>query len=137
MEVGKELIPIPFTQEVKNTLIVGMVGSGKSQAIYNLIFGNFDKRSKKISNGIIDFLEPMIVYERKGEDFLGSLYRREKDFLFVPRDIDCIRWNIFQDMLNEEQYGSKGFKKLKKEEKQIEKEEIDKSKKKKDEYDFT
>ena len=102
LEVGKEQIPIPFSQEVKNCLIVGMVGSGKSQAIYNLLFGNFNKKGKKISSGIIDFSEPMIVYERKGEDFLGSLYRREKDLLFDPRDIDCIRWNIFEDMLNEE-----------------------------------
>lgn len=102
LEIGKEQIPIPFTQEVKNSLIVGMVGSGKSQAIYNLVFGNFDKKGKKISSGITDFSEPMIVYERKGEDFLGSLYRREKDFLFDPRDIDCIRWNIFEDMLNED-----------------------------------
>ncbi|MGD9625320.1 MAG: type IV secretion system DNA-binding domain-containing protein [Arcobacter sp.] len=101
LEVGKEQIPIPFTQEVKNTLIVGMVGSGKSQAIYNLIFGNFDKKGKNISKGIVDFREPMIIYERKGEDFLGSLYRREKDLLFDPRDIDCIKWNIFEDMLNE------------------------------------
>jgi hypothetical protein len=102
LEVGKELIPVPFTQEVKNCLIVGMVGSGKSQAIYNLLFGNFDKKGKKISKGIVDFSEPMIIYERKGEDFLGSLYRREKDLLFDPRDIYCIKWNIFEDMLNEE-----------------------------------
>lgn len=101
LQVGKEQIPIPFSQEVKNSLIVGMVGSGKSQAIYNLLFGNFDKRDKKISNGISDFKEPMIIYERKGEDFLSCLYRREKDLLFDPRDIGCIRWNIFEDMLNE------------------------------------
>ena len=101
LQVGKELIPILFSQEVKNCLIVGMVGSGKSQAIYNLIFGNFDKKGKKISNGITDFSEPMIIYERKGEDFLGCLFRREKDLLFDPRDIDCIKWNIFEDMLNE------------------------------------
>ena len=102
LEVGKELIPIPFSQEVKNCLIVGMVGSGKSQAIYNLLFGNFDKKSKKTSNGIVDFREPMIIYERKGDDFLGSLFRRGKDLLFDPRDKDCIKWNIFEDMLTEE-----------------------------------
>ena len=79
-----------------------MVGSGKSQAIYNILFGNFDKKGKKISDGIVDFSEPMIIYERKGEDFLGCLFRRKKDLLFDPRDIDCIRWNIFQDMLNED-----------------------------------
>ncbi len=102
LEVGKELIPMPFSQEVKNFLIIGMIGSGKSQVIYNLIFGNYNKNGKEISNGIVDFSEPMIIYERKGEDFLGCLYRREKDLLFDPRDIDCIRWNIFEDMLTED-----------------------------------
>lgn len=43
----------------------------------------------------------------------------------------------FQDMLEQEQYGKKGFKRLKKEEKQIEKDKLEKIKKKKDEYDFT
>ena len=38
-----------------------MVGSGKSQAIYNILFGNFDKKGKKISDGIVDFSEPMII----------------------------------------------------------------------------
>jgi DNA polymerase III delta prime subunit len=100
-EIAREMIPIPFSQEVKNFLFIGMPGSGKSQAIYNLLFGNFNNEGKKISNGIVDFKEPMIIYERKGEDFLGCLYRRETDLLFDPRDIDCIRWNIFEDMLNE------------------------------------
>lgn len=101
IELAKESIPIPFSQEVKNLLFIGMPGSGKSQAIYNLLFGNYNKKGRKVSKGIVDFKEPMIIYERKGEDFLGCLYRRETDLLFDPRDIDCIKWNIFEDMLNE------------------------------------
>jgi hypothetical protein len=101
LTVGAEQIPIPFSQEVKNFLFVGMVGSGKTQAIYSLLFGNISKKSKKQSSGIIDFMEPMIIYERKGNDFIAPLYRREHDYLFDPRDRDCIKWNIFRDMLNE------------------------------------
>jgi type IV secretory pathway TraG/TraD family ATPase VirD4 len=99
--VGIERIPIPFSQEVKNFLFVGMVGSGKTQAIYSLLFGNISRNGKKQSSGIIDFIEPMIIYERKGDDFISPLYRRRHDYLFDPRDRDCIKWNIFRDMLNE------------------------------------
>ena len=101
LSVGVEQIPIPFSQEVKNFLFVGMVGSGKTQALYSLLFGNISKKGKKQSSGIIDFMETMIIYERKGDDFISPLYRRGHDYLFDPRDRDCIKWNIFRDMLNE------------------------------------
>jgi type IV secretory pathway TraG/TraD family ATPase VirD4 len=101
LTVGVEQIPIPFSQEVKNFLFVGMPGSGKSQSLYSLLLGNVSERGKKLSGGIVDFKEPLICYERKGDDFVAPLYRREKDYLFDPRDRDCIRWNIFGDMLTE------------------------------------
>jgi hypothetical protein len=101
LSVGIERIPIPFSQEVKNFLFVGMVGSGKTQALYSLLFGNISQKGKKQSSGIIDFMEPMIIYERKGDDFIAPLYRREHDYLFDPRDRDCIKWNIFRDMLSD------------------------------------
>jgi len=101
LTVGIEQIPIPFSQEVKNFLFIGMVGSGKTQALYSLLFGNISKKGEKQSSGVIDFMEPMIIYERKGDDFISPLYRRGHDFLFDPRDHDCIKWNIFRDMLNE------------------------------------
>lgn len=101
LTAGVEQIPIPFSQEVKNFLFVGMVGSGKTQALYSLLFGNISKKGKKQSSGIIDFMEPMIIYERKGDDFIAPLYRRRHDYLFDPRDCDCIKWNIFRDMLSD------------------------------------
>jgi hypothetical protein len=102
LTAGVEQIPIPFSQEVKNFLLIGMVGSGKTQAIYSLLFGNISKKGKKQSSGIIDFMEPMIIYERKGDDFISPLYRRGHDCLFDPRDRDCIKWNIFRDLLSED-----------------------------------
>ncbi|WP_295022693.1 type IV secretion system DNA-binding domain-containing protein [Sulfurimonas sp.] len=101
LTVGIEQIPIPYPQEVKNTLFVGMPGSGKSQSLYSLLLGNVNEKGKKLSGGIVDFNEPLICYERKGDDFVAPLYRRGQDYLFDPRDSDCIRWNIFSDMLNE------------------------------------
>ena len=100
LTMGIEQIPIPYTQEVKNTLFVGMPGSGKSQSLYSLLLGNVNEKGKRLSGGIVDFNEPLICYERKGDDFVAPLYRRGKDYLFDPRDMDCIRWNIFHDMLN-------------------------------------
>jgi len=101
LTVGIEQIPIPYSQEVKNTLFVGMPGSGKSQSIYSLLLGNVNEKGKKLSGGIVDFNEPLICYERKGDDFVAPLYRRGQDYLFDPRDRDCIKWNIFNDMLDE------------------------------------
>lgn len=92
-------IPIPFKETVRNFLFLGKVGSGKTQGIFNLIFGLY-KKGKKISKGIIDYNPTMIIYDRK-PDFTQLLYRRGtgKDFLFDPRDKDCLRWNIFDDLL--------------------------------------
>lgn len=101
LTVGIEQIPIPYTQEVKNALVVGMPGSGKSQSLYSLLLGNVSNNGKKLSDGIVDFNEALICYERKGDDFIAPLYRRGRDYLFDPRDIDCIQWNIFGDMLTE------------------------------------
>lgn len=101
LTVGIEQIPIPYTQEPKNFLYVGMPGSGKSQSLYSMLLGNVSDKGKKLSGGIVDFNEPLICYERKGDDFVAPLYRRGKDYLFDPRDRDCIRWNIFGDMLDE------------------------------------
>lgn len=101
LTLGIEQIPIPYTQEVKNTLFVGMPGSGKSQSLYSMLLGNVSKKGKKLSGGIVDFDEPLICYERKGDDYVAPLYRRGQDFLFDPRDQDCIHWNIFDDMLDD------------------------------------
>lgn len=101
LTLGIEQIPIPYSQEVKNALFVGMPGSGKSQSLYSMLLGNVSKKGKKLSGGIVDFNEPLICYERKGDDYVACLHRRKQDYLFDPRDQDCIRWNIFGDMLDD------------------------------------
>ncbi|MDD4950498.1 type IV secretion system DNA-binding domain-containing protein [Sulfuricurvum sp.] len=102
LTLGIEQIPIPFTQEVKNFLFVGMPGSGKSQSLYSLLLGNVNDKGKQLTGGVVDFNEPLICYERKGDDFVAPLYRRGRDYLFDPRDRDSIKWNIFRDLLTED-----------------------------------
>lgn len=116
MTLSKAKIPLGFTEEVRNFLFIGKAGAGKTQLIYNTFLGNvknhykkkylfFGKKElvqiEKISKGVADFKEPMICYERKGDDFVGPFYvRGNPDYhLFDPRDIDSIKWNIFDDLL--------------------------------------
>ena len=98
---GKQLIPIPFKEVPRNFLFLGKVGSGKTQAIFNAIFGAYNEKGKKLKPGIIDYKQTMIVYDRK-PDFTQLLYREDKDFLFDPRDKRALRWNIFDDILTED-----------------------------------
>lgn len=100
LELGLERLPMPENQLVKNSLLVAMPGAGKTQALYSFLLGNVNNKGKKFTSGLADFRETLICYERKGNDFISPLYRRKIDYLFDPRDIDTIRWNIFEDMLN-------------------------------------
>lgn len=97
--LSKDKLPIPFKETVRNFLFLGKVGSGKTQGIFNLVFGLY-KNEKKESIGLIDYSQTLIIYDRK-PDFTQLLYRRGtgKDFLFDPRDTDCLKWNIFNDLL--------------------------------------
>ena len=116
MTLSKEKVPLGFTEEVRNFLFLGKAGAGKTQLIYNTFLGNVKNhykkkylffgekklvRIEKLSKGVADFKEPMICYERKGDDFIGPFYERDnKDYhLFDPRDINSIKWNIFDDLL--------------------------------------
>ncbi len=116
MTLSKAKIPLGFTEEVRNFLFIGKAGAGKTQLIYNTFLGNVENKYKykfgffgkrelieveKISKGVADFKEPMIAYERKGDDFVGPFYERgNADYhLFDPRDVDSIKWNIFDDLL--------------------------------------
>jgi len=98
---GKQLIPIPFKEVPRNFLFLGKVGSGKTQAIFNAIFGAYNEKGKQLKPGIIDYKQTMIVYDRK-PDFTQLLYREGKDFLFDPRDKRALKWNIFDDILTED-----------------------------------
>ena len=95
LELFKEKIPLPFNEENRGLLYLGKAGSGKTQAIYDFLFGG----KKKI--GFRDLNQCMIVYERKGDDFISKLYREKKDYLFDPRDTRSIKWNIFKDLKND------------------------------------
>jgi len=97
---GKQLIPIPSKEVPRNFLFLGKVGSGKTQAIFNEIFGAYDSKGKKLKKGIVDYKQTMIIYDRK-PDFTQLLYREDKDFLFDPRDQRALKWNIFDDILTE------------------------------------
>ena len=97
---GKQLIPIPSKEVPRNFLFLGKVGSGKTQAIFNEIFGAYNAKGKKLKKGIVDYKSTMIVYDRK-PDFTQLLYREGQDFLFDPRDKRALRWNIFDDILTE------------------------------------
>lgn len=100
--LARERIPLPFKEVPRNFLFLGKAGSGKTQGIFNLIFGNYSKDGVKESRGIVDYNTTMIIYDRK-PDFTGRLYRRGsgKDFLFNPLDRDCLKWNIFDDLLTD------------------------------------
>jgi hypothetical protein len=100
LELGLESLPMPESQIVKNLLLIAMPGAGKTQALYSFLFGNVNKKGKKLIKGLSEFNETIIAYERKGSDFISPLYRRGKDYLFDPRDQDTIRWNIIEEMLN-------------------------------------
>ncbi len=95
LELFKEKIPLPFTEENRGLLYLGKAGSGKTQAIYDFLFGSKNK------TGFSDLAQTMIIYERKGNDFISKLYREDRDYLFDPRDRRSIKWNIFKDLKND------------------------------------
>ncbi len=102
LEIGSDRIPIPYNEENRKFLALAKAGAGKTQAIFSILFGSL-KNGKRVSEGAKDFKETMIIYERKGTDFVPKLFRRKsgKDFLFDPRDAMGIKWNIFLDLLEE------------------------------------
>jgi len=86
--IGKEKIPLPYFEENRSILIIGKAGSGKTQAILNLL------------TQILNFKESMIIYDRK-PDFWNRFYC-DDDYLFYPRDERTLKWNIFDDIKDED-----------------------------------
>lgn len=88
--MGKEKVPLPYTNENRSIGIIGMAGSGKTQGIFSVL------------EQVVRFKETMIIYDRK-PDFWIAYYRTDKDFLFYPADERSIKWNFFLDIPNDEQ----------------------------------
>ncbi len=85
LKLGKEKIPIPYTNENRSFGVIGMAGAGKTQGVFSIL--------EQVKN----FKETMIIYDRK-PDFWVSYYRPEQDFLFYPADERSIKWNFFDDI---------------------------------------
>jgi type IV secretory pathway TraG/TraD family ATPase VirD4 len=88
--IGREKIPLLYTNENRSIGIIGMSGSGKTQSIFPLI------------EQVVKFKETMIIYDRK-PDFWISYYRENVDYLFYPADERSIKWNFFLDIPDDEQ----------------------------------
>ncbi|MDD3834807.1 MAG: type IV secretion system DNA-binding domain-containing protein [Sulfurimonas sp.] len=88
--IGKEKVPLPYTNENRSIGIIGMAGSGKTQGIFSV----FEQ--------VVRFKETMIIYDRK-PDFWIAYYRENTDFLFYPADARSIKWNFFLDIPDDEQ----------------------------------
>lgn len=88
--IGKEKIPLLYTNENRSIGIIGMSGSGKTQSIFPII------------EQVLKFKETMIIYDRK-PDFWVSYYRENIDYLFYPADKRSIKWNFFLDIPADEQ----------------------------------
>lgn len=88
--IGKEKVPLPYTNENRSIGIIGMAGSGKTQGIFSVL------------EQVVHFKETMIVYDRK-PDFWIAYYRADRDFLFYPADARSIKWNFFLDIPDDEQ----------------------------------
>jgi type IV secretory pathway TraG/TraD family ATPase VirD4 len=87
--IAKEKIPLPYFEENRSILIIGKAGAGKTQAILNLLLQ------------ILNFKESMIIYDRK-PDFWNRFYDEHNDYLFYPKDERSLKWNIFDDITDED-----------------------------------
>lgn len=87
--IGLKRIPLPYFEENRSILFIGKAGAGKTQAFFNLLLQ------------IFKFNETMIIYDRK-PDFWNRFYDELKDFLFYPKDQRSLKWNIFDDIKDED-----------------------------------
>ncbi len=91
LTIGKSKVPIPYFDENRSFGLIGKSGAGKTQTIFNLL------------EQITTFKEMMIIYDRK-PDFWISYFREDKDYLFYPADKRSLKWNLFDDISDNDKY---------------------------------
>jgi len=89
IKISTQKILFPFLEENRSILLIGKAGAGKTQAIFDFLLQ------------ILQYDETMIIYDRK-PDFWNRFYKEETDYLFYPKDERTLKWNIFDDLKDEE-----------------------------------
>jgi type IV secretory pathway TraG/TraD family ATPase VirD4 len=84
LPLGRE-IKMPYSAEIKHTFILGRPGTGKTNAI-NQMLSVVKKRNNKA-----------IIYDYKG-DFLPKFYDENTDLIYNVLDKRGLGWNIFNDI---------------------------------------
>lgn len=90
-KIGK--VPIPQDKLLRNILMTGAMGTGKSQALLYLL----DEARKQ---GI-----KCVVYDKTGE-FTEQYFRDGQDVLLNPFDTRCAQWSLFEDIKQDFDYST-------------------------------
>lgn len=78
-------VPLPGGMEMRNFLITGAQGSGKTVVFYDLMDQVFARKKKAI------------IYDKKGE-YTAMYYRPEKDFILNVFDERSVGWALFDEV---------------------------------------
>jgi len=78
-------IPLPANMEMRNFLITGSQGSGKTVVFYDLMDQVFARKKKAI------------IYDKKGE-YTAMYYRPEQDFILNVFDDRAVGWALFSEI---------------------------------------
>lgn len=79
---------LPIESEVKHCFIIGRPGTGKTNALNQMIA---EVRRNELQ---------AIIHDNKG-DFVSHFYNKDVDYILNPFDERCIGWNIFNDIKRE------------------------------------
>lgn len=88
-KIGK--VPIPQDKLLRNIMMTGAMGTGKSQALLYLL-----DEARRL--GI-----KCVIYDKTGE-FTEQFFRDGKDILLNPFDVRCAPWSIFKDIQQDFDY---------------------------------